>query len=124
MLLQSYYTHGGCHTVFSEIRCIEIDNEVVYKYISVADPGGTNPCQHTILPNFPKNCMKLKNLDPQGARVPRAPLDPPLHLILGGNLYEPFKEKYHFLLLLRFTIRLHKELHYSDIFSEIHNWNL
>ena len=35
-------------------------------------PGGR---QHTILPNFPKNCMKLKEFGPpEGARVPRAPL--------------------------------------------------
>ena len=33
--------------------------------------------QHTILPKFPKNCMKLKEFEPGGAR-PRAPLDPPL----------------------------------------------
>ena len=50
--------------------------------------------------------MKLKNLDPQGARVPRVPLDPPLHLILGGNLYEPFKEKYHFF----FTLEIHNQI--------------
>ena len=51
----------------------------------VADPGfprggGTNSPggggrQHTILPNFSKNCMKLKEFgSPGGARVPRAPL--------------------------------------------------
>ena len=33
-------------------------------------PGGR---QHTILPNFPKNCMKLKEFGPPGERVPRAP---------------------------------------------------
>ena len=40
-------------------------------------PGGR---QDTILQNFPKNCMKLKEfgLPGEGARVPRAPLDPPL----------------------------------------------
>ena len=27
--------------------------------------------QHTILPNFPKNSMKLKELGPPGGRVPR-----------------------------------------------------
>ena len=40
-----------------------------FTYISGVDPGfpvggGANPlregCQHTILPNFPKNCMKLR----------------------------------------------------------------
>ena len=31
--------------------------------------------QHTILPNFPKNCMKLKEFGPpEGTRVPRGPL--------------------------------------------------
>ena len=55
---------------------------------TVADPGfprgvGANSPggrQHTNLPNFPKNCMKLKEFGPPGgARIPRAPpLDPPL----------------------------------------------
>ena len=44
-----------------------------YKYILVADPGfprggGTNSPeggrQQTILPRFPKNCMKLKEFGP------------------------------------------------------------
>ena len=36
--------------------------------------------QHKILPNFPKNCMKFKEFGPrEGANVPHAPLDPPLH---------------------------------------------
>ena len=47
-------------------------------YTSVADPefppgGGANPsaegCQHKILPNFPKNCMKLKEFGPGGASL-------------------------------------------------------
>ena len=29
--------------------------------------------QYTILPNFSKNCMKLKEFGPRGRRVPRAP---------------------------------------------------
>ena len=45
--------------------------------LPVADPGfprggGANTPggrQHTILPNFPKNCMKLKEFGPRGARV-------------------------------------------------------
>ena len=54
------------------------------KYISlssVADPGfprgggaTLRGCQYTILPNFPKNCMKLKEFGPQGAPVPHTPL--------------------------------------------------
>ena len=49
----------------------------------MADPGfprgeGANPpvgCQDTILPNFPKNCMKLKEFGPEGgARISRDPL--------------------------------------------------
>ena len=43
---------------------------------SANSPGGTR--QHTILPNFPQNCMKLKEFGLRGARVPHAPLDPPL----------------------------------------------
>ena len=57
---------------------------------SVADPGfprggGANSPggrQHTILPYFPKNCMKLKEFGPPGrgctSLVP--PLDPPLDI--------------------------------------------
>ena len=51
---------------------------------SAADPGfprggGANSPwgggrQHTILSNFPKNCMKLNEFGPGGACVPRAPL--------------------------------------------------
>ena len=39
--------------------------------------------QHRILQNFSKNCMKLKEFGPQGAHVPRAPLDPPLVQMIG-----------------------------------------
>ena len=51
--------------------------------ISVADPGfpkggGTNSPgegrQHTMLPNFPKNCMKLKEFGPRGVCIPHAHL--------------------------------------------------
>ena len=58
---------------------------------SVADPGfprggGANSPggrQHTILPNFPKNCIKLKEFGPPGGRVSLAPpLDPPLKVFL------------------------------------------
>ena len=48
--------------------------------------GCANPlrgAQHTILPNFPKNCMKLKEFGPRGLHfrsandlVPPLPLDP------------------------------------------------
>ena len=38
--------------------------------------------QHTILPNFPKNCMKLKEFEPPGGRGGARPkfyyVDPPL----------------------------------------------
>ena len=48
-------------------------------------PWGGGLRQHTILPNFSKICMKLKEFEPQwegrGVRVPRAPLDPPPWLI-------------------------------------------
>ena len=44
---------------------------------SVADPGfprGWGPNLHTILPNFPKNCMKLKAFGPGGGARPSCPL--------------------------------------------------
>ena len=42
-------------------------------------PGGGH--QHMILPYFSENYMKLKEFGPRGrgARVPHAPLDPPLN---------------------------------------------
>ena len=56
--------------------------------LAVADPGfprggGANSPggrQHTILPNFPKNCMKLKEFGPpgEGARPKFYYVDPPL----------------------------------------------
>ena len=56
--------------------------------LSVADPGfprggdANSPGggrQHMILPNVPKNCMKLKEFGPRGGGRPlRPPLDPPL----------------------------------------------
>ena len=33
--------------------------------------------QHTILPNFPKNCMKLKEFGPPGGGGGERPLRPP-----------------------------------------------
>ena len=49
-------------------------------------PGGR---QHTKLPNFPKNCMKMKEFGPPGGggRVPRAPppLDPPMTDVWFGG---------------------------------------
>ena len=51
--------------------------------VTVADSGfprGGAPTvwgrQHMILPNFPKNCMKLKESEPRGASL-APPLDPP-----------------------------------------------
>ena len=57
----------------------------------VADPGfpqggGANSRgghQHKILPNFPKNCMKLKEFGPPGASL-APPLDPPLEAMYFG----------------------------------------
>ena len=59
----------------------------IYTGKAVADPGfpqggGANSPgdrQHTILPNFPQNCMKLKEFGPPGGMRPSHPtLDPPL----------------------------------------------
>ena len=64
--------------------------------ISAADPGfprgggrqlpGGGGHQHTILPIFPKNCMKIERIwVPGGARPSRPPpLNPPLHLAFRG----------------------------------------
>ena len=62
---------------------------------SVADPGfpeegAPTPrgCQHTILPNFPKNCMKLKEFGPPGvghASLVPPPLDSPLRMAITSR---------------------------------------
>ena len=41
-------------------------------------PSGRGGRKHTILPNFPKNCMELKEFGPGGASLAPPPLDPPL----------------------------------------------
>ena len=64
-------------------------------YLPVADPGfprggaptlggggGGAPTQHTILPNFPQNCMKLKEFGPGGARPKFYYEDPPLPAVV------------------------------------------
>ena len=61
----------------------------LYYHDTVTDPGfpqggGVNPPrggrEHAILPNSPKNCMKLKEFGRRGGgvRPSRPPLDPPL----------------------------------------------
>ena len=70
----------------------------------VADPGfprggganspGGGGRQHTILPKFPKNCMKLKEFGPPGgARPLRPPLDPPLQTLNAIIQFEENKAK-------------------------------
>ena len=59
-----------------------------------ASPSGRGGRPHMILPNFPKNCMKLKEFLPpgEGVRVPSAlPLDPPLDFRHGktGRVFFP-----------------------------------
>ena len=51
-------------------------------------PGGR---QHTILPNFPKNCMKLKEFGPPVGRQKFYYVDPPLItiLVLLPHPYDP-----------------------------------
>ena len=51
-------------------------------------PQGGGGRQHTILPKFPKNCMKLKEFGPpgRGARPKFYYVDPPLHGVGVGGL--------------------------------------
>ena len=60
-------------------------------------PGGGR--QHTILPCFPKNCMKLKEFGPPGggARPKFYYVDPPLCMIKGENLKHALSEELIFL---------------------------
>ena len=72
--------------------------------MSVADPGfprggGTQlpgRRKHTILPNFPKNCMKLKEFGPRGggARPLRTHLDPPLHVMKAYVLLRVYSGRF------------------------------
>ena len=65
--------------------------------------------QHTILPKFPKNCMKLKEFEPPGgASLVPPPLDPPLDTVTDTDTdiveeigttnseYAPFLVQLHF----------------------------
>ena len=47
----------------------------IQDFSEVGSPTLQGRYQHTILPNFPKNCMKLKKILTPG-RVSRAPFDP------------------------------------------------
>ena len=66
-----------------------------FMHFGVADPGFprgwgcqlSGGCQHTILPNFPKNCMKLKEFGPRGG-IHHDPLDPPLFCVLPYNPHD------------------------------------
>ena len=49
-------------------------------------PSGGGGGQHTILPNFPQNCMKLKEFVPGGAR-PSRPLDLPMRHLIASRLF-------------------------------------
>ena len=40
---------------------------------------------HTMLPKFPKNCMKLKEFGPGGVRPKFYYVDPPLHTFISFN---------------------------------------
>ena len=57
--------------------------------------GGVNPPrggrEHAILPNSPKNCMKLKEFGRRGGgvRPSRPPLDPPLLIVDKGKNAAP-----------------------------------
>ena len=59
--------------------------------VTVVDPGfhrrqGRQPLgkhQHTILPNLPKNGMKLKEFGPGGDESLAPPLDPPVRKVRG-----------------------------------------
>ena len=61
--------------------------------------GGGGGRQHTILPNFPGNCMKLKEfVRIFGWRVPLAPLDPPLirvNFFSKSMQYDPLDAKWY-----------------------------
>ena len=68
---------------------------------SVADPGfprgggakSPGGRQHTILANFPKNCMKLKEFGPPGgggARPKFYYVDPPLEVVASGRKSDVF----------------------------------
>ena len=77
----------------SPLKTTEFVSEL--KPVTVADlgfprGGGANSLgghQHTILPNFPKNCMKLKEFGPPGGRArPKFYyVDPPLRNVQSAS---------------------------------------
>ena len=102
-----------------------LPHHTLYSYIcrfdlSVADPGfqvggGANPPgQHTILPDFPQNCMKLKKIWTVGG----APVDSPLLLssnfLISAWQLSSLKVAYsHFVILV---LRRCISLHYTVLF--------
>ena len=69
--------------------------------ISVADPAFSPRLgapslqvgrQHTILPNFPKSCMKLKKFGSQG-RPKCYYVDPPLDMMIQFKLLQEFRKR-------------------------------
>ena len=58
----------------------------IQDFPEVGAPTPQGRRQHTILPNFPKNCMKLKEFGPPWGVYPYCPpLDPPLVWIVATN---------------------------------------
>ena len=78
------YSVGNAKAQSSQCVCcggtIPLTTDILYQK-AVADPGFLRGGrQHTILPNFPKTCIKLKEFGPEG-RPSRLLLDPPLKSI-------------------------------------------
>ena len=86
------------HTHSTDLHCVDkissvvdktsVDYQYQWRIQDFPEVGrqlseGRGGCQHNILPNFPKNCMKLKEFGPPGS-VPRGPLDPPLNTYSHG----------------------------------------
>ena len=78
---------GVAKNVYMQHEMTSHQRDILYS-LTVADPGSKIPrrwgcqpsrrCQHTILPNFPKSFIELKEFEPPGGTSVGPPLDPPM----------------------------------------------
>ena len=83
-------SNDAYHFYHTFVNSLDTDADITSDGSRISPRGGREPSkgggpEHTILPNSPKNCMKLKEFGCRGGggvRPSRPPLDPPLFTVL------------------------------------------